>query len=67
MFNGEKLKNCFYEHGYYSKDVGEAIGLSPVIMSKRVKGEMEFRRNEIEAIIKLLKLTPDEVMFYFFT
>lgn len=67
MFNGERLKDCFYEHGYYSKDVCEKIGIEPVVMSRRIKGQTEFKRDEIEAIIKLLKLTPDEVMFYFFT
>lgn len=67
MFDGERLKECFYQHGYYSKDVCELIGMDEVVMSRRVKGQTEFKRNEIEAIIKLLKLTPEEVMFYFFT
>ena len=65
MFNGERLKNCFYEHGYYSKDVAEKIGIPEVAMSRKVKTG-KFRREEIENIIKLLKLTPEEVMYLFF-
>lgn len=66
MFNGERLKDCFFEHGYYSKDIAEYLKITPTALSRKIKGGSEFTRDEIEKLIKLLELTPEQTMRLFF-
>ena len=58
-----KLRGKRVEHGYTQADFAKLIGIS--LPSYRLKecGEIEFRMNEINIILKLLNCTYEEIFF----
>ena len=48
------------------KDFAKKLDITPSTLSIKLKGKSDWTRAEIERIQKLLDLTPDEVITYFF-
>lgn len=47
-------------------EIAKALGKDPATLSRKVSGQSDFYRNEIEKICQILKLTPDETLQIFF-
>jgi transcriptional regulator with XRE-family HTH domain len=48
------------------KDFAAKLGITSSTLSIKLKGKSDWTRAEIESVQKLLGLTPDEVIAYFF-
>lgn len=48
------------------KDFAAKLDITPSTLSIKLKGKSDWTRTEIERVQKLLGLTPDEVITYFF-
>lgn len=64
--NGEKLRDKRKAKGFSQQDVAKAIGMAAKNYSLKENSKVEFRRDEIEAIKNLLKLTDKDVIEIFF-
>lgn len=49
------------------EDLAKAIGISKVAMYRRINGQSDFSRNEIDIISTVLNLDQNEMMSIFFT
>lgn len=47
-------------------EIAKVLSLSPVTLYRKMNGESDFYRNEIEIIRKFLKLSDEEVFKIFF-
>lgn len=52
--------------GLISKVVADKLGITPVSLSKKVNNQVDFKSSEITELIKILCLTPEEVVSIFF-
>ena len=66
MLNSIALKKKMLEKQLQNKDVAEKLGISRSAVQRKLKGETEFSRVEINRLIHLLKLENKEVMEIFF-
>ena len=66
MFDRNEMKAVIALKGDRQEDLADALGIPPSALSARIKGKIEFRRNEIETIILRYKLTPQDIQRIFF-
>lgn len=66
VLNSIALKKKMLEKQLQNKDVAEKLGISRSAVQRKLKGETEFSRVEINRLIHLLKLENKEVMEIFF-
>lgn len=64
--NGELLKYHVNLNGYNLCDLAEIMGVNPATLTRKMKGESDFRRNEMSLIKDFLKLTNEEIEEIFF-
>lgn len=62
-----KLISEIIRRGFTPKQVRDMTGIKDTTWFARVNGEREFHRDEIDAIARLLNLTPEEMCDIFFT
>lgn len=48
-------------------DLAAALGIHPLTLRDKINGKTEFKKSEIEAVIRRYDLTPEEVFKVFFT
>ncbi len=47
-------------------EIAKALSIDPATLSRKISGQSDFYRNEIEKICQILALTPDETLQIFF-
>lgn len=66
MFKKNEFKAMLARKEISVGDVARALGIDPATLSRKISGQSDFYRNEIEKLCQILKLTPDETMQIFF-
>lgn len=66
MFNKNKFRAKVYERGQTLEKVADFIGKNPATITRKLNGESEFTRNEIQQLISFLNLSDEEVKDIFF-
>lgn len=64
--NTNKLKGKIVERGLTLKDFADKLNINPSTLTRKLNGEVEFKRDEIMSTIEILGLTPEEVIAIFF-
>lgn len=64
--NTNKLKGKIVERGLTLKDFADKLNINPSTLTRKLNGEVEFKRDEIMSTIEILDLTPEEVIAIFF-
>lgn len=64
--NLNALKGEIVKKGMTIKACAEKIGMADFSLERRLKGEIEFKQNEILRISEVLKLTDEEIIEIFF-
>ena len=60
------LRQKMIERGLQCKDITEALEISRSATVRKMSNKTEFTQSEIKGLIRLLDLSPDEVMSIFF-
>nr|DAX04974.1 MAG TPA: helix-turn-helix domain protein [Caudoviricetes sp.] len=66
LFNSLKFKNYVVDRGKTLSDVANHIGINITTLSRKMNGESDFYRHEVQAIANYLNLTKDDVNSIFF-
>ena len=66
MTNTAKLKAKIVELGMVQDAVAMQLGMTATTFNYKLNNKTEFKASEIQKLIKLLKLTAQEVMEIFF-
>lgn len=66
MFNRNKFRAKVVEAGLTMEEVAKKIGINPSTLVRKVSGESDFSRNEIQILRKILSLTATECDDIFF-
>lgn len=66
MFKKNEFRAMLARKELSVSEVAKTLGIDPATLSRKISGQSDFYRNEIEKICQLLKLTPDETMQIFF-
>ncbi len=66
MFNKDKLRDELQKHGFTLARAAKAIQISQQTFYGRMDGYSQFRIDEISALKKLLKLSPERLCEIFF-
>lgn len=53
--------------GLISKVVADKLGITPAALSRKVNNQSDFKLSEIQKLVEILELTPEETMLIFFT
>ena len=64
--NGKELKAFMIRHDDTQEKLAEALGISASGLCERIKGNIEFRRSEINIIRQRYKLSVDDFIRIFF-
>ena len=64
--NVNLLRSKMALKGHRDKDLAEVLEVTPSTLSKKLKNEIALYREDIQKIIELYKLTPDEIQEIFF-
>lgn len=67
MFNEKKFRGVSAERGVKMRTIAESLGIDPATLYRKVKGNSDFTRAEIQEIVKLLSLSAEEVQEIFFS
>ena len=65
-FNYAKLKGRIKEKYGKQEDFAKAIGLTPTTFSFKINGKAKWKQDEIVKAAKLLEISQDEIVEYFF-
>lgn len=66
MLNIKKFRSVLILKGITYKDIAELLNINVTTLYRKLNGESDFYRNEIDIIAKHLKLTLEEVEEIFF-
>lgn len=66
MFKLNLFRAKMAEQEMSVKEVATAIGINEVTLYRKMKGETDFTRNEIQLIRHVMRMTPEEVDAIFF-
>lgn len=66
MFDKNHFQAKYIEHGLNSTDIAKIMGINPATLSRKVNGESDFTRNEIQLFRSALGLTAQEIEYIFF-
>lgn len=66
MFKKNEFRAVLARKEKSSNEIAKALGIDPATLSRKISGQSDFYRNEIEKICKILELTPEETMQIFF-
>lgn len=67
MFDHSKLIGRIIEKFKTRQAFAEAMGMSPTVLTGRLKGDIQWTAEEIAKAIDLLEIEPGEIQVYFFT
>ena len=60
MFNRDLFRAKCIEHGIRTQDAAQIMGINPATLSRKMGGQSDFTRNEIQLFRAALHLTPQE-------
>ena len=66
MFKKNELRAVMARKEMSANELAKALGIDPATLSRKISGQSDFYRNEIEKLCKILELTPEETMQIFF-
>lgn len=66
MFDKNEFRSMLAKNGDNQGDLANMLGLSSSGLSVKVKGTVDFKRNEIELMILRYNLSPEDVQRIFF-
>ena len=66
MMNSILLRQKMLEKGLQCKDITENLKISRSATVRKMSNKTEFTQSEIKGLIRLLELSPEEVMSIFF-
>ena len=66
MFNKDHFQAKYIEHGLNAVDVAKIMGINPATLSRKMNGESDFTRNEIQLFRSKLELSAREIDYIFF-
>ena len=66
MFKKNEFKAEVVRKGLTLAEVARELGLDPASLSRKINGNSDFYRGEIERIINLLNLSGEDVLRIFF-
>ncbi len=66
MINTKLIREHMAKERYGVRGLSAAIGISEASLGNKLAGRTEFCADEIESMIKLLRLSPREVIACFF-
>jgi len=66
MFDVNKFKYFVNVKGVTLENVANAIGINPATLSRKIAGESDFKRHEIQAVKNYLGLSLEDVDDIFF-
>lgn len=58
-----RLKGAIVGAGYSIKTVAEKLDMTRMTLSNKVNGRTDFTRREMEALARILGVTPSELFF----
>lgn len=66
MVNTQYLENCIKRSGLKKESIALEIGITRQALANKINNKNLFNGAEIKALIRILKLTCEEVMAIFF-
>lgn len=66
MIDKQELKVAMIRYGDKQEDLAAALGITSATLSLKINSEAEFKRNEIEMIIKRYSLSTEDMRRIFF-
>lgn len=66
MFKKNEFRAMLARKEIGASELAKALGIDPATLSRKISGQSDFYRNEIEKICQILKLTPQETLQIFF-
>ena len=66
MFQKNEFRAALARNNLTLEDVAKALNISAPTISRKINGQGDFFRHEIDAIRKLLNLSDDDVLNIFF-
>lgn len=65
--NGAELRAECVRKGITLESLASKIGINPTSLYRKINGESEFRRNELQIIKNVLELDDEKFIIIFFT
>lgn len=66
MLDQDKFRYYVKKSGHTLDSVANEIGVNPATLSRKIAGESDFKRNEIQLLRALLQLSSEEAEDIFF-
>lgn len=66
MFNRKKFHGQVIEKGFTLEEIANKIGVNPATLYRKMSGESDFSRKEIQDISAVLRLSDEDIMLIFF-
>ena len=66
MFQKNEFKAAMARKNITIADIAKALNVNPSTISRKINGLTDFTRGEIDAVSKLLELSPSDVLNIFF-
>ena len=66
MFKKNEFRAMLARKEISVSEIAKALNIDPATLSRKISGQSDFYRNEIEKICQILGLTPNETMQIFF-
>ena len=67
MFNKNLFKSKYIEHNLNAADVAVILGINPATLARKMSGESDFTRNEIQLFRAALNLSAEDIASIFFS
>ena len=65
MFKKNEFRAILARKEISASEIAKELGIDPATLSRKISGQSDFYRNEIEKICRILELSPDETMQIF--
>ena len=66
MFKKNEFRAAMARKEISTPELAKELGLAPTTLFRKISGESDFYRNEIERICAILELSPQETLNIFF-
>lgn len=62
----QKLRGRIRECGFTEKSIATYLNLSPSMISMKMHGKIDWKKEEMTLICKVLNISPSDIPIYFF-